>query len=190
MSLDGLRDLDDSQSQSDSSSGTDTSENHQTKTEKRVPYAIVYTDEQGEYHFAHRPQDDELLLLYEVSGNQSEPELLKVPSNIERYWMNRDSFQYAKHAVKEVLGDDLANLIRDDPEAGLKAVRVSLKRHNTEGTISHTETCPVCDDEIHAIYDDYEQVNGRRVCSDHSLTEIKRSGLMDNLGMPSNRMWE
>lgn len=188
MSLDELRQLGDSSGSKGNSSGN--SGGGFPKSENRVPYALLWRDSDGVLHFAHRPQSDNLTLEFVKESESDSYELKYVPEHIERFWMSPDSFRYSEHVVKEVLGMDLREKITEAPETALQAIDESAQVYDTEQEISDSRPCPVCSAQLHPVFDEFEQVNGKRVCSSHSLAEMKSAGLLESGGIPRNRLWE
>lgn len=188
MSLDALRNTTDSHASTNSTSAD--SSGGYPKREERVPYIVIYRDTVGVCEFAHRPQRESLTLTYEKQDSSSSWELVKEPDHFERFWMDPDSFRYVEHIVSEVLGSDLRKLLTEAPETALKAIDESARVYDTDKSVSGTRPCPVCSAELHRVYDEFENINGKRVCPDHPLSELKTSGLLDQGGMPRNRIWE
>lgn len=194
MSLDKLRELGDAPTGDSSSSSESSSSgsNSYPKEQQRVPHLVIYEDEDedGEAHAARQPQREDLQLTFIKEDKNSSYELEYVPEYFLRYWMSPSSFRRAEHIVDDVTGKDLMSIINEDPRCAVRAVVESAKVYQTDQELPETERCPVCREELHIIYDDWQKVNGRRACSDHTLGEIKDSGIMDKNGLPRNRLWE
>jgi len=183
MRLDELSSPDDT----DDSAGNSSSSS--TEREFRVPYMAIWYED-GEYHSAHRPQDEELHVKYTRPDSESDWSKQSVPSVFERYWMNRDSFEHAAHVVEEVAGENLRSIIQEQPKKSLDIITKCQKMYGSSKSYSMTEKCPVCREEVHVIYDDYETLNSRRLCPDHTVSELIEAGVTDRAGSVSNRIWE
>lgn len=192
MSLDKLRELGDvgtDGASGGSGSGSSGSSSY-PKEQQRVPFMVIYEDEEGEAQVARQPQREDLQLTFIKEDSSSTYELHSVPEYFIRYWMSPSSYRRAKHIVQEVTDTDLMDIINEDPRKAVNAVIESAKVYDTDRELPETEKCPVCRDDLHVIFDDYQPINGRRVCPEHTLEEIKSSGIMDQTGVPRNRLWE
>lgn len=187
MSLDGLSDIDDVSSRS---SGSSSSTSGGKTEELRVPYMVIFTDEDGETRCKHSPQDEDLMLQFTRDSTDDRWELAHTPEYFERYWMDQSSFRRAKHIVKEVTGSDLRQLLSRDPEKGLNAIVESSKVYNTDRDLPDSRNCAVCGDELHVVYDRYDSLNGQWVCDGHTLGEIRKAGVLNDDHRPTNRRWE
>jgi len=179
-----------SDSSSSSSGSSDTTQNSGPDTQLRSPYCVVYRDEDGDWRSTFSPQDEDLMLEFTRESSSDSWSLNMTPSYFERYWMSQSSYRTARHTVKKVTGGDLTQMLRKDPEQAVTAVIESAKVADTDRDIPETRTCPVCQTELHRVYDKSQKVNGYRLCPDHTVAQIKEAGVMDSSGTPSNRMWE
>lgn len=190
MSLDKLREIGDAPTGGSGSTSSGSSSSSYPKEQQRVPFLVIYEDRDGTVKAARQPQQDDLQLTYLKEDKHSSWELQHTPDYFLRYWMNRDSFAYARHIVEDVTGANLHEIIREDPEKAVNAVIECSKVYDTDRELPETERCPVCREELHVIFDDWQKVNGRRACPDHTLGELKDSDILDRGGVPRNRLWE
>lgn len=190
MSLDKLTELGDAPTGAGTTGSSSSSSSSYPKVQHRVPYLVIYEDDDGTAVARRQPQDKELQLQFIKEDKHSSWELQLVPEYFIRYWMEPSSFRHAKHIVKEVTGADLMQIVNNNPRKAVNAVVESAKVYDTDQSLPETERCPVCRTELHVIFDEYQNMNGRRVCEDHTLGEIKDSGIMDQNGIPRNRLWE
>lgn len=188
MSLDALRGTTTSGASCDTST-SDSSDGY-PKREERVPFIVIWRDEGGCVKYAHRPQNNHLTLTFIKEDSESRWELTAVPEHFERHWMDPNSFRRVHYIVESVLDRDLRKMLKEDAEMALRAIDESARVYETDRSISETRPCPVCSEDLHPVWDDFEQLNGKRVCTDHSISELKNSGLLDQGGMPRNRIWE
>lgn len=189
MSLDQLDPSDDPDNGSSSSSSSRSSRSSKQE-EQRVPYMVIWKDDNENYHAVDRPQDEKLQITYARDSRDDDWEMHSVPSCIERYWMHEDSFRRVAHVVEEVADENLRSIIKDDPEQTLEIIKESNKHYGSSESYSTTEKCPVCRKELHVVYGEFERLNDRRVCPDHTVKEIKDAGLTHQGGVPRNRVWE
>lgn len=144
--------------------------------QERVPYIAIWKDDSGEYHAAPSPHSHTVQYIKESKSKAWRPRM--VPDEIERYWMDQYEFKRVRSMVDEVLGLDLMELLQDDPESALKAVILSAKHHNVDRSPSVHRRCGVCDEELHIVMDTFEEIGTRIVCSDHTVSEITKAGLL------------
>jgi hypothetical protein len=148
------------------------------KYDSRVPYFAIWQEEDGTYHSGHRPEN--LIIEYEKSSKSASWELHAIPAEMERHWMDRLEVKRVEQMVEEELCKDLRELLDDDPEQALKAITEAAKSESPKQRPSRTRPCGVCGDDIDFIGGDYEQVNGKRVCSNHTVQDIAEAGLLDD----------
>lgn len=182
--LDKLAEEDANNSSSSSSNGSSSSSSssNTSKTETLVPYLAIWREEDGSYHSGYRPDN----IVIEREKKQKDDgddrwtrEIKAIPAELERFWMDKLEVRRAEKMVEEELGKELKPLIEDDPEAALKAIRRAAKSESPKNRPSRTRPCGVCGEELNHLGGEYEQVNGKWVCSDHTVQDIAEAGLLE-----------
>lgn len=147
------------------------------KTEMRVPFAAIAENADGEKEFYSHPQHLAIEYRKKTKSASWEPHI--VPANVSRYWMGHMGFKRACYRVEKHLDLDPVELLHEDAEKGERAIIKAAKmRSPSEGKSMH-EKCPVCRKELHVIMGDFKRMKGRRVCKDHTVTELLDSGFLD-----------
>lgn len=167
----GLKDLKDgnidptSSSSSGGSSSSSSGSGSGSSYDSLIPTFAIWTDEDGEYQSGWNPQH--LPLEYK------DGDLNAIPAEIERFWIEQMEFKRIIQMVEEEFDVDALGVLLDRPERGIKLVRKAAKRHSPQDIDWEKERCAVCKEDLHVRYDDYEVVDRRRVCSHHTVTELK-----------------
>lgn len=148
------------------------------KYDSKVPFLAIWVEEDGTHYSGFRPEN--IVIEYEKSSKSASWELHAIPAEVERYWMDKLEVRRVEQMVEDELGKDFKELLDDDPEKALKAVTEAAKSHSPKQRPSRTRPCPVCNDDLDYIGGDYQQVNGKRVCSNHTVQDIADAGLLDD----------
>lgn len=146
------------------------------KFKEKVPYLAIW-QEDGEYKWATSPQNQ--FITYEKSSKHSSWERKLQPEEMERYWMNNQDFNRVVHMVQKELDMDLVELLRDDAEKALRAIKRAAKAHSPQEPLPMREDCPVCGESIHCIRGEYEMVGKRRVHKSHTVEDLAEAGLLE-----------
>lgn len=173
MTLKDLEDIGDGGGSSSSSSSG--SGSGYPKFNSKVPTFAIW-EEDGELVSGWNPQNQ--FLEYKKEENSSW-ELHAIPEEMERHWMEKLDLQRTVKMMEEEFNVDGMELLIERPERGLKIARKAAKRHSPQETTWDEESCPVCGEDLHIRYDDYEVIDRRRVCSSHNVAELKEAGLLD-----------
>lgn len=177
MALGDITDVDDEPSRD---SDDDSSSGRFPMYKELVPYLVIYQDDEGNWGAVQNPQDGEVPPVeFKKPDENKRWERHWTPNCYERHYMDRGEFARQCHIVEETLGEDLIQLIRDDPRGAKRAIIKAAREYNTDRSYSSTERCPVCRDRIHIFKDEYEMIDGRRVHQNHTAKEIAESGFLD-----------
>jgi len=186
-----------SSSSSDNSSSSSSSSDEYPKYEKETPYFAVWQDpETGAVKVGNEPE--EIHIVYRQHSSGSDLKLYEVPDKIVEYWMTDWRFKSDSHRYEKETGESLHADLREN---ALKAVDVlrSLGVPEREGNKSET-TCPVCDVVLERT-DEYEFVQGKRLCPEHTVRELVENNALPKMSNvetsegkvfpdTSNREWD
>lgn len=195
--------VDDSNSSSRSASSGSGGSNSDSEEEypqyrKWFPYAVIYEDMDGELQFIHMPHNFEFEKIKNTEGSSwslkhKTQGFYGVPSHVKRYWKDRIDLLKADRRVKKVFDtsvledEDGPALIRDDPGRACELISEAANKVRTNGDVDDPDgvkkkthrNCAVCDDSIDIRYGNYEKVDRRLVCPDHSVKQLRENGLID-----------
>lgn len=172
----------DADNSSSSTSKSSSSSSSSSKSETLIPYLAIWREEDGTFHSGYRPENIVIEREKKQKDNDEDRwtrEIKAIPAELERFWMDKLEVRRAEKMVEEELGKDLKPLIEDDPEAALKAIREAAKSESPKHRPSRTRPCAVCGKDLDYIGGDYEQVNGKRVCSTHTVQDMAEAGLLE-----------
>lgn len=175
-------DLDSTQSRGGKSvSGSSSSDLY--KKEERVPFCVMFRDEQSG-HLRTRLQPQDMTLTAIKESKKHSWTLERPPENWVRHYMSRSSVELLHHRAEKHLNADLIGILKDDPEKGLEIINQVARITTESGRGDQTMSCAVCDNQI-GWGGDYEMINRNPVCADHTIAEVKGAGLMTE-----NRIWD
>lgn len=180
----GLGDIEVDESSQDSSSNSSGSSSggssSGSKEQKRVPYLVIYRDRQDRWQYAQNPQDDpDLQLTFSKEDSDSQYELELVPEYFERYFMERSDLESVAYHVEKQLGQNLFDILSRDPREAKRAMTKAARRAGSNKRKTDTERCPVCRTQLTVGKDSYEIIDGRRVCTGHTASDMVQSGFLD-----------
>lgn len=140
------------------------------------PEVLIYEDtDTGEVKAKTYPNTPEVELEKEwYSDNWT---TVTPSSHWIRWWFGKSSLRRLSRQVEQHSGDNLKQLLREDPEYALKAIRASANPEAVDKDW-YKDDCPVCGDTIHARYDEHEVVDNKRVCKHHSVKELAEADLV------------
>lgn len=142
-------------------------------TVAKTPYLIIAETDEG-YEDIWYPETPELNVEYSWYG---EFDYLPNDNWCKVFW-TEDQFNAFSSRVEKHLELDLKELIKEDTQEGVRALRATANDY-LDLNIDETVDCAVCSEALHPRYDDTEMVNNRRVCVNHTVTELKQSGLIE-----------
>lgn len=141
----------------------------------QCPEVLIYRNSDEELRVERYPHTPEVELVKEW---YSDPWTVDTPSeNWVRWFMEKDFWKRVKHRVDQELGLDLDDLLDEDPERALKAINMAVNE-KIRNRLEPTERCPVCRRKIEVLYDEYEVVDNRRVCPEHTVADLKEADLL------------
>lgn len=184
----GLGDLTPSKGSSSSSSGS-SSTSRQTLTGvgpsdfpvlvAQTPYLLIKENDEGELEAHWYPHTPEVEMRYDWYTDAELENLghLRKHEGWTRWFWTEDSYKQIERRVEEKTGHELRPLLNEDPEKALKLIKRAANQYAAEKR-EPLERCPVCREKLHVIYDDYEIVDNRRVCTNHTVEELAAADLL------------
>lgn len=168
-----------SRNTSKSSSGNSTGNNF-PKYRRRAPQAVIKEDSDGNLESEFYPHTPELTFKKDWYTAQWEP-ADALPGNWQKIWWSEQSLKHSSHIVEEELDEDFMELLEEDPKSAVRVLNRAARTYNTEksATKGLSRDCAVCDESIHLLKDDYEEVNNRVVCSNHNARDLASAGLFE-----------
>lgn len=144
----------------------------------KTPYLLI-KEIDGEYEVLRYPETPEVDVRYDWYSDSQLEHLgyLREHEGWTRWFWTREEYSRVKRRVKEKLGFDLKELLRDDPEGALDAIRLAANERIAQ-KVEPTERCAICSTKLHVIYDDWEMVNRRRVCQNHTVKDLAEADLL------------
>lgn len=181
----GLSDVSENSVKSKQGSGSSSSSSGGGYPKSRVlipAFAFYRVDDQGnpdpDGELVAEPSPQNQFIEERKEDKNSRWERVGVAEELERYWMDWDSVRLLAHNVEKQLGADFWTLVKQDPEKALRAVKEAAQLKGTSREVPQTRDCAVCGEELHDIYGDYQEVNHKRVCSDHSVEELTEADIL------------
>lgn len=161
---------------SDRNSSDEDDDSPYPKSQKRYPfYAFWY--ENGELQAGQNPQ--ETYIEYVKTSEHASWKRDITSHKIKKYWMNQLDWRVIVQKVQEEFDVWLPELAQDDPQKACELITQASKGESDDHSISMTEKCPVCREENHIVHGDWERVDNRRVCTNHTVTEMLDAGVID-----------
>jgi len=164
---------------SKSSSGNSTVDNF-PKYRRRAPQAVIREDNEGNLESEFYPHTPELTFKKGWYTAPWEP-ADALPGNWQKIWWDEQSLKHSSHIVEEELGEDFRELLEEDPKSAVGVLNRAARTYNTEKSASEglSRDCAVCNESIHLLKDDYEEVSNRVVCSSHNARDLASAGLFE-----------
>lgn len=106
----------------------------------------------------------------------------KKPGEWLRVFWSEHEFRRIEHIVEDQTHLDLREVISDNPENAHKLITRAVKDYsNPEHTgPSNMRECPVCGADIDVTSDEYEEVENKAICTDHSIEEVVSAGFLQD----------
>lgn len=188
---------DSSSSSSSGGSSSGSSSSQYPKYVEETPFFAVWQDpETGAVKVRNEPE--EIDIVYRQYQSSSELKKWEVPDEIVEYWMYDWIFKADAHRYEKETGESFADDLRKNALKALDVLR-SLDTPDRAGNKSEIR-CPVCDETLKRT-DDYELVQGKRICPDHTVHELVENNALVKMSSvetseervfpdKSNREWD
>lgn len=146
---------------------------------KRTPY-LVLREQDGEWDYLKYPDTPEVEFRFDwyTDAEFVDADVWEEDDGWVKYWFSEDEFRGLVHTAKQKLGYNLWDLLQEQPSKIPEVVRMAANER-VASKKEKTETCPVCQIELHVVYDEYEVMGHRRVCPDHNVRDLAAAGLLD-----------
>lgn len=163
----------------DSSSSSSSSSSGFPRTQKRCPRVVLIMDD-NEHELIKYPETEPLT--WEQTWHSQPWKLAEEPPlTWDRVWWSEDKYKLDKLKVKEVIGADLEEALKNNPDRAkqiLSDARAGYESESQAHKASQIRKCGVCSEDIHLLYDSYEEVNNKAVCSEHTIEELAAADLI------------
>lgn len=146
------------------------------KSEKRYPF-FAFWYEDGELCCGQNPQH--VYIEYTKSSKHASWSRGITSHKIKKYWMDQFEWSVMINKVEEEFDAWLPDVARDDPERAADLITKASKAGTDDHSVSMTEKCPVCGVQNHVVHGDWERVDNRRVCRNHTVSEMIDAGLIE-----------
>lgn len=187
MGLEELSDVQKKQSQSSSRAGGSSGNYHRKSRTSgnpsnssfpiytlECPEVLILENEDGELEVLRYPETPEIEL---EKTWWTEPWQTVAPSENWVRWLWKEEYKRIKHRVEDKLKLDLDQLLEEDAEKALKAIKRAANEY-AAAKRELTERCPVCREKIHVITGSYEVIDNRRVCKSHTVEDLAEADLI------------
>jgi len=161
------------------SGGTDSGGSGESYPKFRAKTPFIALVRQDDGSLQPRFQPDDLQITYKKRTEHASWELSDVPESFEKYWETHQEFQRTVHIVREELGRELPELMREFPEAALRCINKAAQSYKTDHSVSEVRDCRVCGKTLHLANDNYVSVLRSWICPEHTVEELKDSGLIE-----------
>lgn len=149
------------------------------KTRKRCPQVVLLEDN-GEYELVKYPETEPLT--WEKTWHSQPWKLAEEPPlNWDMIWWSDQEYTLDKLKVQEVVGADYEEILKNNPEKAKQVLSDAKAGYESDSNIKEAlkvRSCAVCDEDIHLLHDDHQEISNKVVCSSHSVEEVAGQDLL------------
>lgn len=144
----------------------------------KMPYLVLRETEDG-WDYLQHPETPVIQVRFDWYGDYNFENVghFRKHEGWRRWWWSEESFQTYSRKVEKELNEDLRLMLKERPHKVVGALEMAANTVLMERRIP-TESCPVCGTDIHVLHDEYETINRRRVCSDHTVRDLANADLL------------